>query len=683
MLLLTHYGDLFVAGNVPTFVGCLLLSRVFFPLVSRCHCRRRNHTIVVSSFSTVLFVVLTFCFPANEKTYKMVTLRKRNHAECASEKEVEDNEDSDRASQHSDSPSDTEANTVRTSTVITPTKDTGNKGQDDSSDSAQERHNMTFTSVSDVTKVIASAPAPLRDEGLRRAELLIRRVSDFEAAQSYPEATNLLALMNIIMSSSDFVRQGSSYLQDMNAFVTNIDGDNDDAAKERSRLLGAVNVLLGRSPEDISNVALGDVFIKEAYAQNYGWMLSGSRQYLSTNVDNFCGFSTTFITETVPLSSYAKELVPSEQNKNKELRNKRDDLIVGTAIVVIHAILRDVLRDDPQLFNVLTEKPLSRITALCVAGIKIHRLLKDRIDIEPYVDSFIPALVENLPDWDKMKKRVEAMVAKRRGRGNLSDRQQRFTPKDAVAWLENEKKTPPPPSKKQRKTKTTEKSSEDEVSMNEDKEETEASDKENNEEETGDAEKIEEETCSTPKEDLSTWPGTKVNLTPVDVDSMTFASQGSDDGAATWFTTYTNTKFVDGISIPQDLPANMRPKVEHKPLPELRYDNDRQSPELLVIRNAFSPQVVDAVLGIYRKNGLPFVREDSKAFRAFVCDEAETGDVKASFQMGKNAAARYMRAFNAHEVEKLLSNVMESHLRVALKRKYGNAFKFFINSGKS
>lgn len=592
-------------------------------------------------------------------------------------------------------------------TVISPSprKSTNKDGEGDGHNTRDEllssEDEVIISSLSDVTKVIARAPEELRSQGLRRAEDIIKDLPYLEQARSYPEATNILALMNIIISCSEFVKQGGSYLRYMSALVASKDDATPEMAEERTQLLKVVNFVLGRSPDDISNVEPGDIFIREAYNRHYGWMLSGNRNYEATSIDNFCGFDLTFITQTISLETFSEDKISSTLHRGKVWKNKRDDLIVGTAVVVIHVLLRDVLRDNPMLFQLWTEKPVARVVAMCVAGLKVESVLRSCVAAKPYIKYFEEASVDKLPDWNEMRDRVEQMVKSRQDRAtdgpdkvSISDKRDTLSVIDALAWIINAKGLASPPAKKRPNTgdgkkdndKQKKKTRMSEVGDNDDGDNGEEENQgEKEDADTADAPDVdvEDPLRAAPKEDLLTWPGGKIDLHEVDVDSMSFSSQGSDDGANVWLTTYTKTNFMDGTPIPADIAQQLRPRVEYTPVKSMLCDGVIRSPELIIIRNALSQLVVDAILGIYRENGLPFVREDGKAFRAFVCDPAEADGIKASFQMGKNAAARYMRAFDAHDLEKLLAAVMESKLRVALKHKYGDSFKFFINSGES
>ena len=49
--------------------------------------------------------------------------------------------------------------------------------------------------------------------------------------------------------------------------------------------------------------------------------------------------------------------------------------------------------------------------------------------------------------------------------------------------------------------------------------------------------------------------------------------------------------------------------------------------------------------------------------------------------MGKDAAACFFRAFNAHVIERAVTELMESHARVSMKAKYGKDFEVVLNQG--
>ena len=103
--------------------------------------------------------------------------------------------------------------------------------------------------------------------------------------------------------------------------------------------------------------------------------------------------------------------------------------------------------------------------------------------------------------------------------------------------------------------------------------------------------------------------------------------------------------------------------------------------EVLLIRNVFSEAIVKAVIGIYKEAKLKFVRGKGKHFRCFVMDPARNAHAKASFQMSRDQAARHYVAFDAHVLEKKLCVLIEAHLRIALKAKFGKDFDIFLNCG--
>jgi hypothetical protein len=49
--------------------------------------------------------------------------------------------------------------------------------------------------------------------------------------------------------------------------------------------------------------------------------------------------------------------------------------------------------------------------------------------------------------------------------------------------------------------------------------------------------------------------------------------------------------------------------------------------------------------------------------------------------MGKDAAARFMKAFKAHAYERIFAILMESRVRAALKHKFGEEFELVFNCG--
>jgi len=165
----------------------------------------------------------------------------------------------------------------------------------------------------------------------------------------------------------------------------------------------------------------------------------------------------------------------------------------------------------------------------------------------------------------------------------------------------------------------------------------------------------------------------------VNVDEMEFTKDGRDDGAFRYFKEHVKTRFICGTQIPEDLPPKERPSVEHFQVDSLKVNG--LTPELIIVRNAFFRSFVEALTGIYYEPVLPFCRDDGKHFRCFVTDAARNAMAKASFQMGKDAAARFIRAFNAHELERVLIKIVEAHVRAAMKAKYGVDFDVFLNQG--
>ena len=125
-----------------------------------------------------------------------------------------------------------------------------------------------------------------------------------------------------------------------------------------------------------------------------------------------------------------------------------------------------------------------------------------------------------------------------------------------------------------------------------------------------------------------------------------------------------------------------RPKVSRHQLGDIKAiaANDK-SAEVIIIENAFHDTTVAAALAIYFELLVPCCVGDNRYFRCFVTDPAKKGDLKASFQMGKDASTRYYKAFDAHDVEANLTKVLESVLRIAYKKKYGDAFDCFLNQG--
>ena len=82
--------------------------------------------------------------------------------------------------------------------------------------------------------------------------------------------------------------------------------------------------------------------------------------------------------------------------------------------------------------------------------------------------------------------------------------------------------------------------------------------------------------------------------------------EGMDDGVGRYFNTIFKTHYACMNKIPDGLDDDLRPFAESIRVPRLRSRHGK-TPEVVVLRNLLHPDVVKALLDMYRFSGLPFI----------------------------------------------------------------------------
>ena len=518
---------------------------------------------------------------------------------------------------------------------------------------SQDEGSDDESAVIDVKDVIARATPDVKRQGVDAAE---RRVQWLDAAalNANPQTKDLLAFMHMVMLSQSFVKQGRSYIKYMNSLTARHNNSDGEHKQKRDELRRSVNVALGR-PVDENFASPGDLFIREAYDKGYGWSLSDNQNCSSNTFDNFCGFDMDFMLEMYCRASFSSDKIADTGGSDTDslLRIQRDNLLSGTAIVVTMACIRDVLHDNSALMQSFTARPVGKSVALLLAGIYMPNTMSGTKGItKEVIEHLGKPRVEVLPRFEEFRRRVRLMIDCRKERPKLTDGS--LTVHDALTWYRLETGASVSSNKRQRS------SSHD------------GDDEEGNGHDT--QESI-DRTSPILDSDPDPFEYKYKDITDEEYD------EPRDDGALLYFQRLFETTYIDGTPIPPDVADAVRPKPKRIALKGGYMMQDNSTPELLLLTNAFSPGTVKSIITMYQRYGLPFINEDTKAFRPFVLDKAENENGRASFQIGKDAAARFLKSFDAHRYERILTVLLESQVRAALKHKLGKEFEIVFNCG--
>ena len=543
----------------------------------------------------------------------------------------------------------------------------------------EEKADFKKTLKTEINGILTNFYQELREQAKRSN--VEEEAQELDAGGDEVQALMLRHIADWVTTQATSAQETATKLHDAQKKVDNhLNGKNftseqlEIARAVRASFLAQMNTLVGRKPTSTAPIDMGDIIIKNLFETGHGWPLGRKESIKAVHddkVESLCGVDSSFVMKAVELKKFCADA--------KESDDRLYEALLGTAIMIVHFLVREALQDFPAITAKL-RKPPSKCVSMLIMGFYDQPLMKNLANDQktPIPDEWNQKTndgkksIERIPTVDVLRARVNVMMhhyAKFTRSGQL-------TARDAIQWafsddpavLGNE---------------TPNDNTEDNVSAGEDEDEDEDEDNFHvpNNQDHGDKKADEAELFDMP---------IPCTVYPVTVGATSFG-EGTDDGAVRYFEEYfkNEKKYLCGHDIPKGTPPERQPKVTRKKFHDVKVEG--RTAEVIKITDALCDKVVQAMFALYFASQLPVCRGDqNKLLRVFVTDTKDLEDkfepntkqlLKSLFQMSNGPYARFFRTFPAHEFERLLTKAFEGHARLSMKAKFGDHFDCFLNQG--
>ena len=232
----------------------------------------------------------------------------------------------------------------------------------------------------------------LQDLGETHDIRVLAQEQEPELAATNPRAAAFRVLTRILIDrakQASKVKENIGHVQDLlcNNFDTNgmsVD-EKETLLNCHKALLHDLSIALGMTPGDLTNVELGNLFIKQAYEKGLGWYAvpdADKQTKLLVNKGlHLCGFDVAYILNTHDRKNYYKNEIP--RRNNKDLSTRVLSSMIGTSVVLVHSAMREITTSElPYVQKRSQYKAMRNVPSIKVALLIMGMYVKDHLNDE-------------------------------------------------------------------------------------------------------------------------------------------------------------------------------------------------------------------------------------------------------------------------------------------------------------